>query len=152
MNVRRKEYGVTVRHGQFAAMIDGSEYKHATWDGLYALLLRATASAAALDIHFVSSRDGKRGVLTAIHARNDNLVVKWKNGTSEQISRFCGEHMRDLSTAEHKKFMALRTQCDRATEALESFIDKNRIDLHQVARDAIEARLQEPDSPESKEE
>jgi hypothetical protein len=89
---------------------------------------------------FAGPWEGRRGVATGIHNGNGSVLVRWTDGTSEQLAAHGRQHIcGKLSAAEEREWVDLQTAADDADRALRAFTSQHFIVLKDEVRKAIEA-------------
>lgn len=120
--------------GEFFAEFEGETYKHITLKGLTDKL-RAIAKRKPLDIPFVQFEERwnhnepqvRRGVVTGVHSGNRNLLVRYDNDVTDQVSR----HGRDLlrGDVDTEKLQALWKAKEDARAAYEAFTREHALEI-----------------------
>ena len=141
MNVRgtKVEVHTTIDHN-FAATWNNNYYSSPTWDGLRKKLLVASKNLK-IEVPFFEVRNAAAGVATGIHTNSGNILVRWANGKTDQLSSWNGanERLRCLSDEEVAEFVSLKAAVVTAEKAFKKFRDDRAINLKQVVLDAIKA-------------
>jgi hypothetical protein len=142
MNVRgtKVEVHTTIDHN-FAATWNNNYYSSPTWDGLRKKLLVASKNLK-IEVPFFEVRNAAAGVATGIHTNSGNILVRWANGKTDQLSSWLlrsGSVLRGLSDEEVAEFVSLKAAVVAAEGALEEFRDARDINLKQAVLDALKA-------------
>jgi hypothetical protein len=90
----------------------------------------------------------KRGTATSIHARSGQVMVRWDNGSSEQLTGY-PTTLGDLTPDEATQWVTLNAAQRQATEAMSSFVKAREINLNRVVRDAIDKAAEAADKEQS---
>ena len=149
MNIRGTTVDVTLsnshdRNGMvmvFTAHWNGTRYHDAAWEGLRKKLITASKNLK-VEVPFFDVHNTASGVATGIHANSGNILVRWANGKTDQLSSWLlrsGSVLRGLSDEEVAEFVSLKAAVVAAEGALEEFRDARDINLKQAVLDALKA-------------
>ena len=135
--------------GSFSAMHEGQPYGAETLQALWADLLRASRKASArLDIRFeqcaMTSPTIHVGVITGVHARTNNVLVRWDpDGPKRAIEQVTAPFrhgdtfwVRPLTSEERQTWFTVRSAYLVARDAVKEFHDRCAIDPRRVIAEA----------------
>lgn len=141
IEVRGRKFEVSVddRDGMFSTSYDGGLLKAGSLEGLREQLNRATKSVK-ISIRFAASVDDNTvriGVCTGKHATNGNYLVRWEDGTSQQLgpwdlSKGCVD---PESATQYSHLCRLVTEAEKTRDAFEK---EHRINVRAAADAALE--------------
>jgi len=128
----------------FVACLDGSTFKHATYDGLRDKLMSVTKrTKAAIAVAFANAQ-GRNGVVTGINQRTGAYCVAWVKGPKEQVG-YMSDVMTPLSPIEQQELACLIKREEAARQATYDFRRVRKLDIRKAAEDALRAAEAEED-------
>lgn len=90
----------------------------ATYDDL---VKKARKTKTPFELPFTTV-EGKHGTVTGIHATNQNLLVRWEDGKTEQLAYYAGrDYLARLDDDATEMVKQLNQERTRAVDALEKF-------------------------------
>lgn len=143
----------------FSAVYEGKTVNAKDIDALLDDLKRITRrKRVSIHIEF-TDQDGKRdGIVTGKHTGNNNLLVTWDNGVSEQVDAGYNRrsYYKRLTPAQKTELKQLRAASNEAHRQLENFRNDLTFDIGQAVEDAIgevvELAIAEEETPNQEEE
>lgn len=150
MTVRGHKINIfTTDDGTWLAYPGNDRVKADTRDGLKLALGRhLKAATLTVEVPFVggygwSNEPIRKGVATALHSRHGAVLVRWEDGTKEQIAHGLKTLTGDTDPAEWKALVEAAQVADRA---LRDYEEANKINLAEEVRNAMSAAVDAAES------
>lgn len=149
ITVKGVKYQVSVdEDGTWSAYVNNGNTRvtGATKEALAKAVSRETRKAVTkVAVPFVqlggARPEGRRGVATGLHSRSGNILVRWSNGTSEQIRSWGNSGTvltGELTDEEIKNWSRLRSEYTALSRQLFQFENEHKIDLPKAVRQALD--------------
>lgn len=135
----------TTDDGTWVAYPGDDRVEGPTRDKLKAALSRhLKAATLKVEVPFIGKdwrgRPPRRGVATALHSRNNTILVTWEDGSKDQLSAYSGG-LTLSGDADLAEWNALADAVKAADKALADYQEANKIDLAEAVRNATSAAV-----------
>lgn len=138
----------------FSTEVNGVRLYGETVDKLRSSVATQLRKAKAkIDVKFSrlspSGRGVERGTVYGRHSGNQNLLVRWASGHTEQLNTG-GGCLAPLTEPEEREYVRLHQEARAATEALRKFTADHQIWLEKLVDEALTAEAKKQEAKEEK--